>query len=297
MDKFDELANSIADEMYTAEADTEVAEEATETTAEETTTAETPTVEDTEAEAVNTAVAATDMAVQKQEEVTNLSNLLAQEQEKVSRLEALLAQKNAEEEKAMIEEVTKEAPISPPVLDIDAFDSDEVVAQKQKKYAEDYDAYMRAKLNEEYKPMLEWSQKAMKQKEYDDALIHVKGMEEISALGDFDSYTDRIHSMLKNNKSLNESAPLEERMINAYLIAKGYESLKAKEPTVAEIFEKYKDNEEFADLFNKAQIAKVKNAEKVPPFSSTGGASNASPNVKKRPSTFEEAFESTKGLF
>lgn len=250
-------------------------------------------------EAVNTAVEATQMAVQKQQEVNDLVSQLEAEKAKTQQLEALVAQQNAQNEQKVVEELAKEAPIAPPVLDIDTYDDAETIKSKTQKYNEDYDVYIRAKMNGEFAPMLEFSKQAMAEREHSDAVKTVRNISEIANMGDYDDYSERVESMIANNKSLKSEAPLAERMMNAYLIAKGYEAITAehKEPTVQEVFDKYKENPEFMELFNKSMIEKAKEAKDVPSFASSGGVSNAAPNVKERPKSFEEVYERTKSKF
>ena len=113
----------------------------------------------------------------------------------------------------------------------------------------------------------------------------------------------QIEHIIKNTPALAaESVPLEEKIVAAYAIARGVNSMNnppepQKELTTEELFEKYKNDPALQEMIEKQRIDQLKGSQQVPPFSASSGAVNAALNIKEKPKTFDEASRRTREMF
>ena len=303
MPNFDE-ANKATEEMFengeqpveNALQTEETGEIPTETT--DISVAEQPTQEETVLnDAVNTAEIAAQTAQQKdaelQQVLQDLEALRVQNQTMQSTIEEL-SKKNEEH---LIEEA-----LQPPVLDINglAFSTEEEVAKAQSEHAQKSYEYYRNQIMKELEPTLAYAKKGMQDAEKADALSALSQVPELAGIGDMLPQLDKI---IDNNRWLqSDDMPIEEKLINAFAIARGVNAINTppeqpKEFTSEELMELYDKNPTFQELVEKKRIEAIKNSQQVPPFSASSGAVNAALNIKEKPKTFEEASERTRRMF
>ena len=259
---------------------------------------EQPTQEETVLnDAVNTAEIAAQTAQQKdtelQQALQELEALKAQNQQMQGTIEEL-SKKNEEN---LIEEA-----LQPPVLDINglAFADEETIAQAQAEFAQKMSEYNRQELMKELAPTLEYAKKGMQEAERTEVLSALSQVPELKGIKDMMPQIDQI---ISNNKWLQSAdMPLEEKIINAFAIANGVNSLNTppepeKKITDDDLMKLYDENPTFQELIEKKRIEAIKNSQQVPPFSASSGAVNAALNINEKPKTFEEASERTRKMF
>ena len=296
----DESMQEVADTVEQVEEPTEDVEqptEAVEPPAEQ--VAEQPTQDNAVLdEAVNTAEIAAQAAqekdVQLQQALQELEALKAQNQQ----MQGAIAELSKQNEENLIEEA-----MQPPVLDINglAFATEEEVAQAQSEYAQKMSEYNRQQIMKELAPTLEYAKKGMQDAERAEMLSALSQVPELQGIGDMMPQLDKI---IANNKWLqSEDMPMDEKLINAYAIARGVNAINTpppeppKELTDDELMELYDKNPTFQELIEKKRIDAIKQSQQVPPFSASSGAVNAALNIKEKPKTFEEASERTRKMF
>ena len=248
-------------------------------------------------DAVNTAEVAAQAAQQKEEQLQQalreIERLQAQQQQMQGTIEEL-SNKNEEN---LIEEA-----MQPPTLDINglAFADDETVAQAQAEFAQKMAEYNRQQIMKELAPTLEYAKKGMQNEERANALSALSEVPELQGINEMMPQLDRI---IASNKWLqSEDMPLEEKLINAYAIARGVNAINTppepeKKLTDDDLMKLYDETPSFQELIEKRRIDALKNSQQVPPFSASSGAVNAALNIKDKPKTFEEASERTRKMF
>ena len=287
------------DEQLPIEEATEVAEEPVETpteTVEE--VQEQPTQDNAMLDdAVNTAEIAAQTAQQKdaelQQALQELEALRMQNQQMQGTLEEL-SKKNEEN---LIEEA-----MQPPTLDINglAFADEATIAQAQAEFAQKMAEYNRQQIMKELAPTLEYAKKGMQEAERTEMLSALSQVPELQGIGDM---MPQLEKIIANNRWLqSEDMPMDEKLINAYAIARGVNAINTpveepKELTPEELMEHYDKNPTFQELVEKKRLDAIKQSQQVPPFSASSGAVNAALNIKEKPKTFEEASERTRRMF
>lgn len=249
-------------------------------------------------EAVTAAEQAVAVAQQKDAQVQQLSQELEAERQRSAALQKQNEEMSAQREEEIIEEV-----LTPPVLDIAslAFESPEVQAEAQRKYAEEMTAYNQKMMEKELAPLKERVRKA-------DELEIIEAMKSQVA-GDkrFTGFSDmlpRLQNIIMNNKALAASdMPMQDKLIQAYAIARGVDAMEAPEPeapkemTTEELVAKYKGNPEFRKAIEQLRIEELKAGQQVPPLASSTGAGNVALNIKEKPTSFKDAAERTRQMF
>lgn len=249
-------------------------------------------------EAVTAAEQAVAVAQQKNAETEQLMAQLQAEKERSASLERQLSEVNAQREEEVIEEI-----LQPPVLDIAslAFESPEVQAEAQRKYAEEMTAYNQKMMEKELAPLKERARMA-------DEAEAIEIMKAQTAADPrfkgFAELTPHIQSILKNNKALaSADMPIQDKILQAYVIARGVDAMEAPEPeapkemTTEELVAKYKGNPEFRKAIEQLRIEELKAGQQVPPLASSTGAGNVALNIKEKPTSFKDAAERTRQMF
>ena len=248
-------------------------------------------------DAVNTAEIAAQTAQQKdaelQQALQELEALRMQNQQMQGTLEEL-SKKNEEN---LIEEA-----MLPPTLDINglAFADEETIAQAQAEFAQKMAEYNRQQIMQELAPTLEYAKKGMQDAERAEMLSALSQVPELQGIGDM---MPQLEKIIANNRWLqSDDMPMDEKLINAYAIARGVNAINTpveepKELTPEELMEHYDKNPTFQELVEKKRLDAIKQSQQVPPFSASSGAVNAALNIKEKPKTFEEASERTRRMF
>ena len=294
---FDE-ARSATENMFTA------TEEAPPVTDGEQVALETPAVEEPAPETAPTPeptpeTAIANEATQFAEQASQVAQQTASENEALRAQVEQLQRTISEMSQAREEEIVEEAM---PTLDFDelAFADDETKRIKQEEYTNAMAEFVRKGIMKEMTPYIEQAKSAQMEKDKQEAIAQLAHVPELKGI---DTLLPQLDRIIANNKWLNSSdMPIDEKLINAFAIAKGVNAINTpveekKELTSEELMKLYDENPTFQELVEKKRIDSVKNSQQVPPFSASSGAVNSALNIKERPKTFEEASERTRQMF
>ena len=248
-------------------------------------------------DAVNTAEMATQVAQEKDMQLQQLMAEMEALREQNQQMQGTLEELSRQNEENIIEEA-----IQMPTLDVNklAFATDEEVANAQSEYARQMAEFIRGDIMKEMSPFLEQAREGMRQQERSEILSALSELPELNGINDLMPQLERI---IANNRWLqSEDMPMDEKLINAYAIARGVNAINTppeepKELTDDELMELYDKNPTFQELIEKKRIASIKNSQQVPPFSASSGAVNAALNIQEKPKTFDEASERTRKMF
>ncbi|MBQ4556522.1 MAG: hypothetical protein IJA60_02610 [Clostridia bacterium] len=220
------------------------------------------------------------------------------------------AKKQNEQLQSQIDELSKQneqhviedalTPPVPPDIASLAFADEATIRAAQEKYTAELSEYNRKQMMQELAPTLEFAKQGMREKEKTDVIDGLSQIPELSGIRDMLPQLDKI---IANNKWLAaDNVPMEEKYINAYVIAKGVNGMNnppaaPKEPGTDELMALYQNNPAFREAIEKQRLAEIKNSQQVPPFSASSGAVNAALDIKEEPTTLEEASRRTREMF
>ena len=299
MPNFDE-ASRATEEMFANDSQVSMEEAVQEAPIEETPevveeqpTPETAMLDD----AVNTAEVAAQVAQEKDTQLQEALQAIEALREQNQQMQGAIEELSNKNEENLIEEA-----LQPPTLDINglAFADEETIAQEMAKFTQGMAEYNRQELMKELAPTLEFAKKGMQEAERTETLSALSQVPELKGIADLMPQIDRI---IASNKWLNSSdMPLEEKIINAFAIARGVNAINTppepeKKLTDDDLMKLYDENPTFQELVEKKRIEALKNSQQVPPFSASSGAVNAALNIEEKPKTFEEASERTRQWF
>ena len=248
-------------------------------------------------DAVNTAEVAAQAAQEKdmqlQQALREIEMMKAQNMNMQSTIEEL-SKKN---EEALIEDA-----LQMPTLDINglAFADDETINKAQAKYAQDMAEYLKAGVMKDLSPFVEQAKQGIYEREKADMVSSLSQVPELVGISEM---LPQIEKIIANNKWLqSDDMPMDEKLINAYAIAKGVNSMNTppeqpKELTDDELMKLYDENPTFQELIEKKRLDTIKQSQQVPPFSASSGAVNAALNIKEKPKTWDDASERTRKMF
>lgn len=303
MDNFDE-ARQATEQMFEAPVEETPAEETPveEAPVDETPTEEAPTEAPTEAPAETTPMQVAQEVTQLAEEQNaQLSQFMSENEQlraQVERLEKTVAEMSKANEEKVIEEA-----MAMPTIDFNdlAFADEETQARAQEEYATKMAEYVRKGVMDEMSPYIEEAKAGRMEREKNEAISTLSQVPELAGL---EEMMPQINHIISKNKWLqSEDMPVDERIINAYMIAKGVNATNTppveekKELTDDELMALYDKNPTFQELVEKKRIESLKNSQQVPPFSASSGAVNVALNIKEKPKSWDEASERTKTMF
>ena len=250
-------------------------------------------------DAVNTAEVAAQVAQEKDAQLQQVLQELEALKQQNQEMQGTISELSAKNEENLVEEA-----LQPPTLDINglAFADDETIAQEMAKFTQGMAEYNRQELLKELGPQLEFAKKGMQEAEKKEMLSALSQVKELEGI---ESMMPQIEKIIASNRWLqSDDMPMDEKLINAYAIAKGVNAINTppveqKELTSEELMELYDKNPTFQELIEKKRLDAIKNSnsQQVPPFSASSGAVNAALNIKEKPKTFDEASERTRRLF
>jgi hypothetical protein len=255
---------------------------------------ETPNVTE---EATKVAEEATKIA---EEQNAELSRLMSENEELKAKSEQL--QKTISEMSTAREEEIVEEAMSIPEIDFNelAFADAETQAKAREEYANAMAKFVRKGIMDEMSPYIEQAKEGQREKEKREAISVLSQIPELTGI---DTMLPQLESIISRNKWLqSEDMPIDEKLINAYAIAKGVNAINTpveekKELTPEELMELYDKNPTFQELVEKKRIESVKNSQQVPPFSASSGAVNVALNIKEKPKSWDDASERTRQMF
>ena len=248
-------------------------------------------------DAVNTAEIAAQTAQQKdaelQQALQELEALRMQNQQMQGTLEEL-SKRNEEQ---LIEEA-----MQMPTLDVNglAFATEDEIRQAQANYAQQMAEFVKSGIMQEISPFVEQAKEGIYQKEKTDTLSALAQVPELAGINDM---LPQLEKIIANNRWLqSEDMPMDEKLINAYAIARGVNAINTppeepKKLTDEDLMKLYDETPTFQELVEKKRLEAIKQSQQVPPFSASSGAVNAALNIKDKPKTFEEASERTRKMF
>ena len=252
--------------------------------------ADVPAEQTTLGAAAQTAEIAAQVASEKDAELQAIKQLLEEEKRKNEQLTGTVQNLSQINEQKLVEEA-----ILPPKLDIAslAFADEETCNAAQEQYAKDMAEYNRRSFMQEFAPVIEQANEMKYQKDRDELISALTHVPELKGI---DTMVPQLERIIATNKALSApDLPLEEKLITAFIIATGANSLNnppapPKELTPDELLELYNKNPDFQDLVEKQRISQVKNSQQVPPFSASSGAVNAALDITEEPKGWDEAF-------
>ena len=292
MDNFDE-ARQATEQMFEAPAETPVEETPVETPAEETP----PNNEQMLNEATNVAEQATQLAEQQNTELTKAMSENEQLRQQNEQLQRTISEMSQTKQEEIVEEA-----MAMPTIDFNelAFADADTQSKAQQEYANAMAQFVRKGVMDELSPFVEQAKAGQREKEKSEAIATLSQMPELAGLNDM---MPQIEHIISKNKWLqSDDIPIEEKIINAYAIARGVNSINTppeqpKELTDDELMALYDKNPTFQELVEKKRIESLKNSQQVPPFSASSGAVNVALNIKEKPKSWDEASERTRSLF
>lgn len=225
------------------------------------------------------------MAQMQQLQVQN-QQLQAQNQQ----LQNILEDINQKNQDVVVEEA-----LTPPVLDMSNLwmEDENVVQQKQQEYAQQMADYTKKQLLSELSPLLESAKKGIEEKERQEAL---NGLSQVPELAGIMGMTPTLERIIQSNPAIaNSDAPIEDKLITAFAIAKGAEAIKngqnpPKEPGVDDFVQMYMQNPDLQKRIEQIRAQKAaEHTAEVPPMSASAGAFNAALTTQEKPKDFEEA--------
>jgi hypothetical protein len=189
-----------------------------------------------------------------------------------------------------------------PTIDFNelAFADEDTQRIAQQEYANKMAEFVRKGVMDEISPFVEQAKAGQREREKSEAIATLSQMPELAGLTDM---MPQIEHIISKNKWLqSDDIPVEEKIINAYILAKGVNSVNTppeqpKEPTDDELMALYDKNPTFQELVEKKRIESLKGSQQVPPFSASSGAVNVALNIKEKPKSWDEASERTRSLF
>ncbi len=298
MDNFDEARNATEQMFDIEEAPTEepVEEVPAEEPTQESPTQEIPP-EQMLNEATNVAEQATQLAEQQNAELTKAMS----ENERLRQQNEQLQKTISEMSQAKKEEVVEEA-MAMPTIDFNelAFADAETQNKAQQEYANAMAEFVRKGVMDELSPFVEQAKAGQREKEKSEAIATLSQMPELAGISDMMPQIE--HIIAKNKWLQSDDIPIEEKIINAYAIARGVNSINTppetpKELTDDELMALYDKNPTFQELVEKKRIESLKNSQQVPPFSASSGAVNVALNIPEKPKSWDDASERTRKMF
>ena len=296
-----EDASAATQDMFADEEAPVLTEENNDEEAVPTEEVETPS-ETTAEEELGNAAQVAETAAQAAVEQNEQNQQLMKELEAARAREAELQKQLEEMSNMNASQVVEEAlePPVPPDFHSLAFASEEEQKAAQDKYVAELAEYNRKQLMKEFAPALEFAKKGQLEQERNMLVAELAKTPEFADMG---SMMPQIEKIIQNNKSLaSDDVSTEDKLVTAYLIAKGVNSVNnppvaPKEPTTEELMAAYNANPAFQEMIEKQRLAQINQSQQVPPFSASSGAVNAALNIKEQPKDFEEASRRTREMF
>lgn len=249
-------------------------------------------------EATQTAEAAAQAAADKDAQLSQALGEIDALREQTSNMQSVIDELSRRNEESITEDV-----LTPPEIDFNAlaFADEETVKAAQAKYAQDMAEYNRKTFMKELEPVFEQAAKAKYNEEKAETVEFLASLPQFNGIKEM---MPRIEAIIESNKWLSsEEIPMDERIVSAYAIARGADSIntppvESKELTTEEMMNLYNNNADFREAVERQRIEAIKEGQQVPPFSASGGAANIALNIKDKPKDFEESLErSRKGFF
>jgi hypothetical protein len=239
------------------------------------------------------AQAAQERDLQLQQAMQEIEQIRAQNQQMQGTIEEL-SKKN---EQNLIEDV-----LEMPTLDINnlAFADEETIKNAEAEYARKMAKFVKGDVLKEISPFVEQAKEGIYQREKEAMVSNLSQVPELQGINEM---LPQIEKIIQNNRWLqSEDMPMDEKLINAYAIARGVNAINTppeqpKELTDEEVMELYNNRPSVQEIIEKQRLEQIKQSQQVPPFSASSGAVNAALNIKEKPQTFEDAEKATRKLF
>lgn len=296
MDNFED-ARTATENMFAENPNEEAVETPTETPTETPAETETPSNEAMLNEVTNVAEQATQLAEQQNAELSKAMSENEQLKARNEQLERTISELSQANKEKVVEEA-----MSMPTLDFNelAFADEETQNRAQTEYANAMTEFVRKGIMDEMSPYIEQAKAGQREKEKNEAITILSQVPELQGI---DTMLPQLEHIISKNKWLqSEDMPMEDKLINAYAIARGVNSMNTppetkKELTPEELMELYDKNPTFQELVEKKRIESIKGSQQVPPFSASSGAVNVALNIKEKPKNWDDASERTRQMF
>lgn len=189
-------------------------------------------------------------------------------------------------------QVTEEV-LTPPELDLSNLwaEDENVIKQKQADYARQMAEYTEKKIMGTLQPFLTSAQTGIEEREKQRAL---DGLSKDPRFAGVMGMTPRLEQIISSNPILNSStAPIEDKLIMAYAIAKGADSIENPPvaPSTEDFMQMYAQSPELRRAVEEMRAkSAAEQAVNIPPMSASAGAANAPLTPpQKKPTNFDEA--------
>ena len=189
-------------------------------------------------------------------------------------------------------QVTEEV-LTPPELDLSNLwaEDENVIKQKQADYARQMAEYTEKKIMGTLQPFLTSAQTGIEEREKQRAL---DGLSKDPRFAGVMGMTPRLEQIISSNPILNSStAPIEDKLIMAYAIAKGADSIENPPvaPSTEDFMQMYAQSPELQRAVEEMRAkSAAEQAVNIPPMSASAGAANAPLTPpQKKPTNFDEA--------
>lgn len=235
-------------------------------------------------------------ALQKQQEAEQQRQQMLELQKQNEELQ----KQNEELSKKNEEQITDQA-TEAPMIDFDslAFLDDEGKQEAMKQYSDNMTEYTRNNIKKEFEPYMDYIKSAQEREEADSIYEELERNPEFKGIS---ADRPRLEKIIKQNKIFDKNMPVDEKIITAYAIAKGADSLNKdidkKGMTTEELMNMYKSNPEFQNAIEQERVTKLNsaNSQQVPPMSASSGAGNAALNIPNKPKDWNDAKRMSKEM-
>ena len=247
--------------------------------------------------AVATAENAAQIANDQAQQLNALTHELNQQKQVNSQLSEQIRQMSEQHEEAIVEQAIK-----PPEIDFAslAFADEETQRNATAKYAQDMADYQRETMLKELTPLINEAKRGAELREKQQLFNDLSSDTRFAGIGEVANEIDNI--IANNPRLFSDDMPLDEKIVTAYTIYKGINSINnppkaPAQPTASELFEMYKNNAELQGLIEQSRIEELKQSQQVPNMAASSGAANAALTIKEKPKTLKDAGEAARRLF
>jgi len=219
------------------------------------------------------------------------------------RLKGLITEQNKTVDNTVAEIITEK-----PVLDthVLTYGSEDEIAAEQARFSDAMASYTEGEVMKKMKPYMDDADNAKMNYEKSNIISKLSSHPDLVGFADM---MPQMEYMIQQSPALQSDSNIEQRYVNAYLMAKGANSLNApapqapvaqepREQTPEEFLAMYKSNPEIQKLIAQERIKELEPGQQVPPHASSNtGGMNAALTIPSIPKNLNEASAETMKRF